>query len=180
MSPPRTARIQAAALEAGCAIARLADFGRPERPPHVREIGMAELEALLFPGAGGHVAVFADLTGAERGRLGICLSRAQVREFLLRLVGHAGKDELDEGSYSALCEVGNIAVSAAAGALGQMAGGIVVPSIPRLAHRMVDALGSDTPERSKGVYLLELELGTPEGSLRLPFVWIPSTSTSQS
>ena len=172
----RRTYVKAAAVHAASAIARLLDCREPKDLPRLRELELAELNRTLFQEGDPVLTVFADLMGAVTGQAGIVIYRDGLAELLDRLVGDGPHQEIDEPCRSALCEVGNIAVSAAAGALGHLAGGVVVPSVPRLASSCAAALGVELSESELEhlpVYLVDWEYDelTP---VRMSFVWIPS------
>lgn len=168
---------KAAASDALDALARFAEWGEPKRPVRLCVACLADFEALAALGDG--LAVVTELGGAVRGQAGLLLSDATVGELLRRLVGERPKGSLDALARSALCEAGNIAASAASGALGHLAGGVVIPSIPRLAALLDDALDPELlPEGGRRarhpVYLVETELGEPGAEVTVTFVWVPA------
>lgn len=169
--------VKAAALHAGSAVARLVDLAEPKEVPPLRRLRLRELAAELFPSGEGRRAVFADLSGAVRGRVGVGLAPEVIGEFVSRLVGTRPEPELVEPARSALTEVGNIALSAAAGVLGHLAGGVVIPSVPRLVCDLAEAFGLASLPAELGeceAYLCELRLGEPGGQVPLPFLLIPA------
>lgn len=145
-------------------------------PPRCQKLELGELPASVFPPNEETLAIFADLIGAATGQAGIALPKAQAGE-LTRLLFKDGSPELhEERAHSALCELGNIVLSAAAGAIAQLVGGVVIPSVPRLADDMAGALLLELihPElRRLPAYLAETDLVEHDGPLRLRFVWIP-------
>ena len=75
---------------------------------------------------------------------------------------------------SALQEVGNIVISAAAGGLASRSGGVVIPSVPRLRYARSGGLPlEDGLEADRRLtYVLETELIEPNGNLRLRLLWM--------
>jgi chemotaxis protein CheY-P-specific phosphatase CheC len=146
----RCARV-AAPLAAG-AVARLLDLEAPGETRVTRR-KLAELEEDLC------TAVVADLVGSVRGRAGLLLDRSARRFVLGRLLG---RDCADARADSALLELGNIAISAAASGIAELAAGVVVPSLPRAAEELGQALdpqGFDALAPSLPVALAETPLG---------------------
>jgi chemotaxis protein CheY-P-specific phosphatase CheC len=121
-------------------------------------------------------AVLAQLEGQADGLAGLILRRDLLEWVLRRLIGDGEVKTLSERALSALCEVGNIAVSAAANALSAVARGAVLPSIPRLGFEKeaVSVLGDVYGDLAgRNAYLVEVELATAEGPRELLFVWAP-------
>ena len=82
------------------------------------------------------------------------------------------------GAGTIICELGNMAISAAAGAFGKLQSGVVVPSVPRLGLDVRQMVGEELERRSGSMpaWIAESELA--EGSngsnlLGIRFVWIP-------
>lgn len=145
-------------------------------PPRCQKLDLGELPSSVFPPDEETLAIFADFIGAVRGQAGIALPIEQAGE-LTRLLFKDGSAELHEDrAHSALCELGNIVLSAAAGAIAKLVGGVVIPSVPRLARDMPGALLLELihPELQRlPAYLAETDLVEHNGPLRLRFVWIP-------
>jgi chemotaxis protein CheY-P-specific phosphatase CheC len=130
----------------------------------------------LFAAGERVTAVLAQLEGRADGLAGLILRRDLLEWILRRLIGDGDVATLSERALSALCEVGNIAVSAAANALSAAAGGAVLPSIPRLgfekeAVSVLAEVGGDLAGRN--AHLVEVELLTDEGPRELLFLWVP-------
>jgi chemotaxis protein CheY-P-specific phosphatase CheC len=130
----------------------------------------------LFAAGERVTAVLAQLEGQADGLAGLILRRDLLEWILRRLIGDGEVTTLSERALSALCEVGNIAVSAAANALSAVARGAVLPSIPRLgfekeAVSVLAEVGGDLAGRS--AHLVEVELATDEGLRELLFLWVP-------
>ena len=92
------------------------------------------------------------------------------------MVGTEPEPELDEAQVSALAELGNIALSAAAGALAILHDSVVVPSVPHVGYDMAGALLLDMvhPRVSRlPAYLVEAALADPSGEFSAHFIWIP-------
>jgi len=145
-------------------------------PPRVWTLGDGRLPAELFSSQERVTAVLAELEGTVGGPAGLILRRDLLEWLLRRLTGDGNVKTLSERALSALCEVGNIAVSAAANALSEVVGGVVLPSVPRLgfekaaAGTLEDVCGD---LGSRCAYLVELELRGAEGAFALLFVWVP-------
>ena len=93
-------------------------------------------------------------------------------DLLLALLGPGGMS--DDRGESALAETGNIAVSAAAGALGHLAGGVVVPSVPRIARSVEELVAGGVAggPPADTALVMKLRIGDDEESIRLPFFWL--------
>jgi chemotaxis protein CheY-P-specific phosphatase CheC len=158
--------VKAGAVHAAGALARLADCPEPKEIPPLQERTLEQLEALLIRQSA--TFVFAGLEGAVRGVAGIAMSPDARDALLERLLGAERAAAADaEGVGSALSEAGNIAVSAAAGALGHLAGGVVVPSVPQVSDRLPEGTGPSA-------FTVSLMLGEPDHPLPISFVWIPA------
>jgi chemotaxis protein CheY-P-specific phosphatase CheC len=134
------------------------------------------LPAELFAPGERVTAVLAELDGKADGLAGLILRRDLLQWVLGRLIGDRDVKTLDERALSALCEVGNIAVSAAANALSAVARGAVLPSVPRLGFEKeaIHVLGEVCGDlEGRTAYLVEVELATSEGARNLLFVWVP-------
>jgi chemotaxis protein CheY-P-specific phosphatase CheC len=126
---------------------------------------------------GGRVAgVFIDLNGDVEGVAALLAPVASVPELLRPLVGTRLPRALDRRARSAFGELGNIVLCAAAGAIASLSGGVVVPSVPRIAVDRPEPLlaGEIHPRRSWPAYLVDSALSAREGSLRLRFLWLSS------
>jgi chemotaxis protein CheC len=145
-------------------------------PPSCRWLKLADIAASVFQPEEWIAAVFADLSGPTRGQLGLLLERQVAGEVLRRMVGSKPGGELDAAQASALAELGNITLSAAAGALGALYQGVVMPSIPRIGYDMAGALLVEAlHERIAQLpaYLMEAALADRARSLRARLVWVP-------
>jgi chemotaxis protein CheY-P-specific phosphatase CheC len=171
-----------AELTARCALRAAETLGQllgaelsPE-PPRSWILPDGRLPRQLFAGHERVTAVLAELEGAASGPAGLILRPDFLKWMLHRLTGDGNVKTLSERALSALCEVGNIAVSAAANALGEVVGGIVLPSVPRLgfekpaAGTLEDVCGE---LESRCAYLVERTLQGSEGAFALLFVWVP-------
>ncbi len=172
----RATYVKAAAVHATAAVARLMDCSEPKETPTLQQVRLGDLIRLLGPGGAPGFAIFADLSGAVGGQAGLLLSPDAAGELLFQLIGERPEGEPDAQARSALSEAGNIAVSAASGALGHLAGGVVIPSVPRLDANLQGALRLDElpppPERDElPVYVVTTTLSGP--SLAIAFVWVP-------
>jgi chemotaxis protein CheY-P-specific phosphatase CheC len=121
-------------------------------------------------------AVLAELEGSVAGPAGLLLRPDALQWVVGRLTGDTNVSTLSERALSALCEVGNIAVSAAANVLSERLGGVVLPSVPRLgfekpAESVLAELCGELGRRT--AYLIEVELRGAQTALRLLYVWIP-------
>lgn len=130
---------------------------------------------LLADGEGG-VVVSMRLSGESGGWAGIAASAAIVREIVVDLIGSAQEcDPLSERATSALREFGNVAISAAASAIGETRGEIVLPSVPSLA--LVDESGIGIEEICGtrdflGCETFGSEIHEPSSSFRVRFFWV--------
>lgn len=165
----RVTLMKAAAVHAAGAVARLANLPEPKLVPDHEDVATDGLiDALFYGGAG--LLVCADLSGAVTGCAGIGLPAEAAGVLLRHLLGRETGGELDARARSALSEAGNIAISAAAGALGHLAGGVVVPSVPQLSSGVPRATHLGHGDRA---YLMHLEIGDGDDLVQLPFFWIP-------
>jgi chemotaxis protein CheY-P-specific phosphatase CheC len=164
------------AVRAAETLGQLLDAELSAAPPRSWILPDGRLPAELFSGHERVTAVLAELEGAASGPAGLILRRDLLQWMLRRLTGDGNVKTLSERALSALCEVGNIAVSAAANALGEVVGGVVLPSVPRLGFEKAAA---GTLEEvcgevgSRCAYLVELTLQGSEGAFGLLFVWVP-------
>jgi len=161
---------------AASVLARLFDCTVLMQPPRCYQIETGHLPESMVYQQEWKAAIFTDFSGALSGQAGIMISESVVLEIVSRLLGEDPGGEISPRGRSALQEVGNIALSAAAGALGDLRGGIVWPSVPRLGFSLTEALrlaklgpGGDLLP----AFLAETELVERDGSLRLRFIWIP-------
>ncbi len=172
--------VRIAGGQAASAVAKLVQCTAPLKPPRCAPTDVGKLLELLAAGPGECAAgVFADLSGPLVGRIGLLLSRAMVEEALRRLVHEDPRRGLSPRGYSALEELGNVALSAAAGAFGELAGGVELPSLPRLSPELTEArLRQElSPEgEPRAAYLAETELG---GELSIRVVWLPREYTGR-
>ena len=161
---------------AATALAKIFDCTVLLEPPRCYRLEVGHLPEAMVYDEQWTTAIFADLEGSACGQAGILLSDAVVHGVVRRLVREEPGDRLSERALSALSELGNIVLSAAAGAIGDLVGGIVMPSLPRLGFEMSEALLLERlgpgAEQSPA-YLAETELIERDGSLRIRFVWIP-------
>lgn len=161
---------------AATALAKL--FGRTVlmEPPRCWKVPVAELPDNIDDPEDWAAIIFTQMTGVLSGQAALLLSRAVVDEILLRLVGADPLAEIDARGLSALSETGNVALSAVAGALGEMQGGIVMPTVPRLRLDVTRALVLEELRpgmRRLPAYLAETVLAERDGPLRLRLLWIP-------
>ena len=172
---PREA-VRGAAADAACAIAGLLGVAGTARAGDCHPIEADRVPPGLFEPGQRVTVVFADLRGGPGGPAGLMLTPEVLERVLDVLVGDATVKTLDERSCSALCELGNIAISAAASALARWLGETVWPSVPRIGFEkdpespLAELCGASP--RSPG-YVVEIELGRADGALRIPFVWVP-------
>ncbi len=163
------------AAHAAAAVAKLLDEVAPSEPPCCRKVDVAELAGSVFEPDELVAGVFVEVTGSVRGRMGLVLSRDVLGEVLERLaIPETG--EFDARVRSVVGELGNIAVSAAAGALGELEGGVAIPSVPWVGYDMAGALLLEALHPSlyrSAAYVAETELGEGERRLRLRFLWVP-------
>jgi chemotaxis protein CheC len=179
MSSPEERLQEYASISAGHAANALALFF--DRvvlmdPPRCRWVELGEIPSCVFQPEEWIAAVFADLNGPTRGQVGMLLERQVVSEILGRMVGSEPGRDLDEDQASALAEIGNIALSAAAGALGALLQEVVVPSVPRIGYDMAGALLVEAVHGRMALlpaYLIEAVLADRASVLRARFVWIP-------
>ncbi len=179
MSDDRPRLEEIGGIAAEQATATLADLlGRTVHTETVRERGVASRDlALEFGSPGERVAgVFVDLAGALEGVAGLLFPASELRDLVRRLFGEGPSELADARTRSAVGELGNIALCAAAGAIAKRVGGVVVPSIPRVglgpAERLLEQV-VDSGLRPLPAYLADAELPVEGGSLAVRFVWIP-------
>ncbi len=159
------------------ALAKLLECTVMMDPPRCWPVEVPDLSSSFTPRRDWGVSVFVDIVGATTGQAGIVLTSGAVEEVLTRLMGDDHVGDLDERACSALSEVGNIALSAAASAFGDLVGGVVVPSVPRLGFDMDESFQMEGLRRAlhpEPAYLAETELAERDGMIRVRFVWIPT------
>jgi chemotaxis protein CheY-P-specific phosphatase CheC len=145
-------------------------------PPRSRSVPAGDLPTALFPSDERIAAVFVELKGAVRGIAGLMIPASAVADLLRPLVGNDSAEAIDTRARSAFGELGNIALCAAAGAIATLAGGVALPTVPRVG---VDVVGSVLAEavppelRELPAYLVETQLSGREEPLRIRFVWVP-------
>ena len=146
-------------------------------PPACRWLAADDLAASVFEGEAWIAAVFVDLSEPATGQAGIVLERKVAVEILERMVGGEAADALDERQCSALAEIGNISLSAAANALGALHRAIVLPSVPRVRYGSAGRVFAEAVRATatQPVYVTDARLTDRAGSLRARFVWIPET-----
>ena len=131
----------------------------------------------LYPADERSAAVFADLSGdGVAGAAGLLLATDCVERTLEKLVGEY-KPMLDSRSHSALCELGNIAVSAAANALSGLQGVVVIPSVPRLGFSAAGGLSLESlcyEIRPTLGHFFESALFDRDSDFQMRFVWVPA------
>ncbi|MFQ5699665.1 MAG: hypothetical protein ACE5IL_15475, partial [Myxococcota bacterium] len=103
---------------AATAIARLVERVVIMRPTRCRRLGMAEIASSLYAPDTCVAGIFVDLEGSTGGQAGLLIERETVGALLRQLVGSDLGVSLDPLQLSALSELGNIVLSAAAGAIG--------------------------------------------------------------
>ena len=169
--------IAAAAARASAAVAELLQGAAPlPLGTGARQIDPDDLaEEVLCPEVWS-AAVVSRLKGVASGSAGLLLSDALVRSLLAALVGSRYETPLGERERSALAETGNIAISAAAGAMGRTLGGVVLPSVPLLACGSFEPVLGRMLEASSGAraraYLVDSAWSDPDGGCSLRFVWV--------
>ncbi len=162
---------------AATALAKLFGCTVMMEPPRCWRVKVAELSDNIDDPENWAAVIFVSLSGAVVGRAGLLLSRAVVDEILLRLVGMDPLGQIDERARSALTETGNIALSAVAGALGEMQRGIVMPTVPLLRLDVPQALVLEDSRPGHGqlpAYIAETVLTERGGPLRIRVIWIPA------
>ncbi len=161
---------------AATAIAQMLGTTLHMAPPRCWELGDGRLPADLFGSDERVTTIFADLEGAAAGPAGLILRRPVLEHVIGQLTGCGDVTSFDERALSALCELGNIAVSAAANALSEMLGSAVLPSVPRLGFEKpaIDAIAEICGELDqRRVYLVETELQGEHGEMHVLFAWVP-------
>jgi chemotaxis protein CheY-P-specific phosphatase CheC len=169
---------QTGARAAAFALARLldAELAKPEPGPVCEKLELSALPALLFPGDAGAIGVFVDLVGPVQGEAGIGLLRPSADALVCALVDEADSGRFDSRALSALSEVGNMVLSAAAGAMADLAGGVVIPSVPRVGTTLGELLLLDeicSEIRSLPVFVASCEVVRGNEKFPMRFVWIP-------
>lgn len=160
------------------ALARLLDCVLWVEPPRLWKLEPDGLPEVLFaepPAA----AVFADLSAAElSGPIGLALDATMLSGLLYALdVPQVLRGiEPDPRTSSALSELGNIAISAAANALSGVLGQAVLPSVPRIGLDLyglpaLEDVCGELPPGAAALYETSLRQ-QPQG-LRINFLWVP-------
>ncbi len=166
----------AGADAAAHSLARLVEGSVMSETSACEKLEMRSLPEKLFPGDTGALGVFVDLVGAIQGEAGIALRRPFADALVLALVPDADVENFDTRAQSALSEIGNIALSSASGAIADMIGGVVIPSVPRLGATLSDALLVDeicSELRNLPVYLASCDITRGGEPFPMNFVWIP-------
>lgn len=161
---------------AATALASLFDRVVWMEPPKGRTLHVSELPIDLFPSGVEVAGVAVDLSGVVKGVAALLISSSDAGVFLRLLPGRSLGSLPEPRAMSALAEVGNIALCAAAGALAKLAEGVVMPSVPRLAVGRAEGVLSrllDPVLRELPAYLVETDLVVREEPLRVRFVWVP-------
>jgi len=164
----------AAASAAADALASLLDCRVGHADARGERLELAVLEDKIFPESGDRLAVFADLVGATRGLAGLAFTNDCARLMIARVVRDA--DGFGPREQSALREIGNIALSAACGAIASGSGGTVIPSVPRIGDDISEVLLIDEvlPGMHRlPVLVVEFDLECEDGPLGVTFVWVP-------
>ena len=160
---------------AATVLARLLDCTLLLEPPECRRIpedaGPLDLLAVEECGA----VVYADLAGVCPGQAALVLPADVIAVLVERLMGKKPQDEeLDDRQRSALCEMGNIAISAAANALGDLEGGVVIPSLPRLDLCAETAPALTGRAGKEPTHVVYAEIYEREGGVQIRFLWVPA------
>lgn len=178
-SVERLAELATACAErAAEALGSMLDLHVEARPPRCWRVRPGEAPSDLFPPRDRVAAVFTDLEGCGAGQAGLLLAEDDALELLGRLLDRPDKlaPELGPRERSALQEVGNIVISAAASALAAAEGSSVIPSVPRLRYARAGGLvleDASVELDASPRYVLETELLERDGALRLRFLWLP-------
>ena len=179
MSRPEDRYAEFASVGAGraaTALANIFDCMVMLEPPRCFRLEIGHLPEAMVYDEDWTTAIFTDFEGSVCGQAGILLSDPVVHGVVRRLVGEDSGKGLSKRALSALSELGNIVLSAAAGAIGDLVGGIVMPSLPRLGFDMSETLlleNLEPGEDQNPAYLAETELIERGGPLRIRFVWVP-------
>jgi len=167
----------AAATAAADALTRLFD-GPTSGSLECRSLDLDTLVAEALHN-GQTAGVFAEFEGAIGGRVAVTFAPEVAHELLVRLVGDGPAAKLDERARSALLEMGNIAFSAAAGALGDGLDGIVFPTVPRLSGELAQEFAvppAEVGRRVRTIWSARSEPLDRGGRLSLTFLWQPGSS----
>ena len=168
-------RVAEGAFRAAAAVSALLSWELPE-PGRCRQVDAADLIASIRAPDDWIAAVASELKGGENGSAAILFSRPAVDALLDSLLGWHPGVVFAERERSALCETGNIAISAAAGVLGAHAGRPVVPSLPKLdCGRAACVLSRLLPLGTRAgadVYLVDSSWGGGPASPGVRFVWV--------
>ena len=178
----RARRLGSAGATAAQALASLFGLDPPAEAPHARHVPVGGLGDLLFKQdseAPWVAAIFAELAGAVTGQLALVVSLDLVDALVERFLSEPAKPEerWDELAHSALCELGNIAISAAAGGFASIEGGTVIPSTPSILFRPsesapMEQLYAELNRTSASVFTTALDDGAR--LLRMRLIWIHS------
>lgn len=123
------------------------------------------------------IALFADLDGAIGGKLGVLLSSTAARQFVSPLVRREPGPGREWMECSALLEAGNVAFSAAAGALGDAIGVVVFPSVPRIWREDDPGFRVDLDDRdldALGAYAVFAKADIAGKELGICLIWLPT------
>jgi len=118
--------------------------------------------------------IFCDFEGAMSGTVGIFLSeegRARVLQTLC-----TSSDVSVEYTASVLCEFGNILASQTVTAMADLAGGVILPSLPELVRNQAESVFAARLAPRSGTprpLYIESELFDRSGSLRALHVVVP-------
>jgi chemotaxis protein CheY-P-specific phosphatase CheC len=167
---------QTGARAAACALARVLGAEVAKQGPACEKLELSALPRLLFPGDAGAIGVFVDLAGPVQGEAGIGLLRPSADALVCALVDETDPARFDTRALSLLSEVGNMVLSAAAGAMAELAGGVVIPSVPRLGTTLGDVLLLDeicSEIRSLPVFVASCRVVRGNDDFPMRFVWIP-------
>lgn len=170
------------AIGAVHALASLFGLDPPAEAPLATRVPEGRLGDLLFergPEVEWTAAIFAELAGSVTGQLALIVSSEMVQALVERFLSEPAKpdERYDELAHSALCELGNIAISAAAGGFASIAGGTVIPSTPSILFRPsedapTEQLHAELNRASSLMYATALDDGTRRLPVRL--LWIHS------
>lgn len=162
---------------AATAIARLVQRVVIMRPARCRRLELAEIAASLYPPDTCIAAVFVDLGGKAGGQAGLLIEREAVGSLLRELVGSELRATLDPLQLSALSELGNIALSAAASAWADLQSSTVLPSVPWVGFDMAGALLLEAVHEhlhEVPIWLMDATLEDRESRLGARFLWVPT------
>jgi len=125
--------------------------------PRVMLLGFSEVSELLGHPEDLVFGILVSFEGDLNGMMMMVFKRESARALINALMGReiADTEEFDEMDFSALVEVGNILSSSYLGALGELIGKKVMPSVPSLAKDMAGAILS-VPAVAFGIYADEV------------------------